>query len=86
MQRKHSVREPPYASREVLRQARNGVFLSLQTAFPQSEAKPIPAYQGGLSRRRGTRFWRVTIEAPPNPFENFQDELLGAGYPSFPIP
>ena len=42
---------------------------------------------GTIIRKKagGKEFWCVTIEAPPNPFENFQDELLGAGYPSFPI-
>jgi hypothetical protein len=33
----------------------------------------------------GRIFWAVTVKAPPNPFENFQEELLDAGYPSFPI-
>jgi hypothetical protein len=33
----------------------------------------------------GRSFWAVTVEAPPNPFENFQAELLDAGFPSFPI-
>jgi hypothetical protein len=34
---------------------------------------------------RGRIFWAVTVKAPPNPFENFQEELLDAGFPSFPI-
>ena len=34
---------------------------------------------------RGRVFWAVTVKASPNPFENFQEELLDAGYPSFPI-
>jgi hypothetical protein len=33
----------------------------------------------------GRIFWAVTVKAPPNPFENFQEELLDAGFPSFPI-
>jgi hypothetical protein len=44
-------------------------------------------FYGAIMRKKvgGKQYWCVTIEAPPNPFENFQDELLGAGYPSFPI-
>ncbi|MGA2547449.1 MAG: SPOR domain-containing protein [Rectinemataceae bacterium] len=39
----------------------------------------------GRKTVRGRSFWTVTVEAPPNPFENFQTELLDAGFPSFPI-
>ncbi len=34
---------------------------------------------------RGKALWCVTIETSPNPFEDFQAELLAAGYPSFPL-
>jgi cell division septation protein DedD len=39
----------------------------------------------GQKTIQGRNFWAVTVEAPPNPFENFQEELLNAGFPSFPI-
>jgi hypothetical protein len=33
----------------------------------------------------GKDYWTVRVLAPPNPFEDIQQELLDAGFPSFPI-
>jgi hypothetical protein len=39
----------------------------------------------GQKTVRGLSLWAVAVLAPPNPFEDFQGELLAAGFPSFPI-
>jgi cell division septation protein DedD len=44
-------------------------------------------FYGTISKKnvQGKEFWVVTVEAPPNPFEDFGAELSDAGFPSFPI-
>lgn len=64
-----------------------GAFLDKDNADRLAENLFSRGYYGNVVQKtvRGRNFWAVTVAAPANPFENFQDELLAAGFPSFPI-
>jgi SPOR domain len=64
-----------------------GAFIDKGNAERLSDKLLKRGFDGEIGRKTvgGREFWTVTVLAPPNPFEDFRQELLDAGFPSFPI-
>jgi len=64
-----------------------GAFLNKSNAERLNAELFSRGFYGTIVQKsvHGKDFWAVMVAAPPNPFENFQDELIAAGYTSFPI-
>jgi hypothetical protein len=64
-----------------------GAFLHKENADRLAAQLLKSGFYGTVTEKnvQGKQFWVVTVEAPPNPFEDFGAELAAAGFPSFPI-
>jgi hypothetical protein len=64
-----------------------GAFLHKENADRLAAQLLKGGFYGTVNQKnvRGKEFWVVSVEAPPNPFEDFGAELADAGFPSFPI-
>jgi hypothetical protein len=76
---------PPGAAAPVAYQV--GAFLDKSNAEHLIETLFQSGFSGDLREKivRGDTFYVVTVAAAINPFENRQEELLDAGFPSFPV-
>jgi hypothetical protein len=64
-----------------------GAFFHKENADRLAAELLKKGFYGTVNKKnvQGKEFWVVTVEAPPNPFEDFGAELADAGFPSFPI-
>jgi hypothetical protein len=64
-----------------------GAFIDKGNAERLSEMLLKKGFNGDIIPKTvlGKNYWTVRVLAPPNPFENLQQELLDAGFPSLPV-
>jgi cell division protein FtsN len=64
-----------------------GAFIDKQNAERLSAELLKRGFNGDVVKKtvQGRDYWAVTVLAPPNPFEDLQQELLDAGFSSFPV-